>query len=71
MATPKIEISQEFIKLVANIGSEVTNRVYPFLTFYGDRRHEDYELAGGSRKKGKKKEINAKEKVRLAPPPGL
>lgn len=40
--------------------------MYKFLTLHAQNRQEEYEEAGGARKKkGKKKEINAKEKVIL------
>ncbi|KAI8331312.1 FANCI solenoid 4-domain-containing protein [Chlamydoabsidia padenii] len=64
MSTPKVEISQEVIKLVANIGSKVTDKMYKFLTVYAHQRQEEYDLAGGS-KKGKKKEVNAREKAKI------
>ncbi|CAO3580777.1 unnamed protein product [Absidia cylindrospora] len=66
MATQKIEISQEFINLVASIGSQVTTKMYTFLTTFAHQRQDDYDHAGGSRKKkGKKKEVNAKEKAKI------
>jgi hypothetical protein len=65
MSTPKIEVPQEFINVVANIGSDVTDKMYKFLTVYAHQRQEEYDLAGIGSKKGKKKEVNAREKVSL------
>ncbi|ORZ10530.1 FANCI solenoid 4-domain-containing protein [Absidia repens] len=66
MATQYTEISQEFINLVASIGSQVTTKMYTFLTTFAHQQQGDYDQSGGTRKKkGKKKEVNAKEKAKI------
>ncbi|CAO3609229.1 unnamed protein product [Cunninghamella blakesleeana] len=65
LTTPKY-ISKEFIQLISKIGSELTDKMYKFLTLHAQNRQADYEEAGGAgKKKGKKKEINAKEKAKI------
>ncbi|KAI8086670.1 FANCI solenoid 4-domain-containing protein [Halteromyces radiatus] len=63
MTNLKIELSQNVIQLIANVGSKVTDKMYKFLTMYAHHRQEEYEFSGT--KKGKKKEINAREKAKI------
>ncbi|CAO3626334.1 unnamed protein product [Cunninghamella echinulata] len=65
LTTPKY-IPREFVQLIAKIGTDLTDKMYKFLTLHAQNRQEEYEDAGGARKKkGKKKEINAKEKAKI------
>ncbi|KAI8988263.1 FANCI solenoid 4-domain-containing protein [Mycotypha africana] len=63
------EISQDFISVISKSGSEITTRMYKFLTVYGQTQSFDPSFvdAGGYKKKGKgkSKEVNLKRRAKI------
>lgn len=56
------DISPDFISVISKAGTEITERMYKFLTVYGQsQQHEAVSV----KKKGKKKEINLKQRAKI------
>ncbi|KAG1213086.1 hypothetical protein G6F68_002062 [Rhizopus microsporus] len=60
------DISQTFIKVISISGSDITDRMYKFLTIYGQRQQLADVSHGKKKNKGKRrKEINTKQEARV------
>lgn len=59
-------MSQTFIKVISISGSDITDRMYKFLTIYGQRQQLTHASHGKKKNKGKgRKEINTKQEARV------
>lgn len=47
--------------MISKAGTEITERMYKFLTVYGQSQQQDISV----KKKGKKKEVNLKQKAKI------
>ncbi|ORE11484.1 hypothetical protein BCV72DRAFT_197586 [Rhizopus microsporus var. microsporus] len=60
------DMSQMFIKVISISGSDITDRMYKFLTIYGQRQQLADASHGKKKSKGKRrKEINIKQEARV------
>ncbi|CEP15833.1 hypothetical protein [Parasitella parasitica] len=60
------DVSPDFISVISKSGTEVTEKMYKFLTVYGQSQSQTQDASSSSRKKkGKKKEINQKQKLKI------
>ncbi|KAI8643310.1 FANCI solenoid 4-domain-containing protein [Parasitella parasitica] len=60
------DISPDFISVISKSGTEITEKMYKFLTVYGQSQSHTQDTSSNSRKKkGKKKEINQKQKLKI------
>ncbi|KAG2232755.1 hypothetical protein INT48_001109 [Thamnidium elegans] len=55
------EISSDFINVISKAGTEITERMYKFLTVYGQSQQQDTSV----KKKGKRKEVNMKQRAKI------
>ncbi|KAL9554015.1 hypothetical protein MBANPS3_002999 [Mucor bainieri] len=59
------DISDDFINVISKSGTEITDRMYKFLTVYGQQQQTQTHQDARSKKKGKKKEVNQKQKLKI------
>ncbi|GAN03661.1 Fanconi anemia group I protein [Mucor ambiguus] len=59
------DISDDFINVISKSGTEITDRMYKFLTVYGQQQQSQTHQEARSKKKGKKKEVNQKQKLKI------
>ncbi|GAA5807873.1 hypothetical protein MFLAVUS_001253 [Mucor flavus] len=55
------EVSPDFINVISKAGTEITERMYKFLTVYGQSQQQDTSI----KKKGKRKEVNMKQRAKI------
>ncbi|KAG2213869.1 hypothetical protein INT47_001138 [Mucor saturninus] len=56
------DISPDFINVISKAGTEITERMYKFLTVYGQSQQQENVSV---KKKGKKKEVNLKQRAKI------
>ncbi|CAO0793414.1 unnamed protein product [Mucor circinelloides] len=60
------DISDDFINVISKSGTEITDKMYKFLTVYGQQQQtQSHQESGSRKKKGKKKEVNQKQKLKI------
>jgi MinD-like ATPase involved in chromosome partitioning or flagellar assembly len=58
------DISTDFINVISKSGTDITDKMYKFLTIYGQSQNAD-AATRSIIKKGKKKEVNLKQKAKI------
>ncbi|OBZ87914.1 Fanconi anemia group I [Choanephora cucurbitarum] len=58
------DVSPDFISVISKTGTEVTDRMYKFLTVYGQSQNAD-PSESRSKKKGKQKQVDLKQKAKI------
>lgn len=58
------DISIDFINVISKSGTDITDKMYKFLTIYGQSQNADTAMRS-IKKKGKKKEVNLKQKAKI------
>ncbi|KAI9477713.1 MAG: FANCI solenoid 4-domain-containing protein [Benjaminiella poitrasii] len=59
------DVSPCFVNVISKCGSEITEKMYKFLTVYGQSQSQDSSAIDRSKKKSRKKEVDVKRKAKI------